>query len=401
MRELVFHSLGMRKVSTASVVLSVALSVTVFFALGMTYGGVQAGVETSLARGGADLMVVPSSAADELSDSSLLFTGAPAAIYFSEDIYDKVAGADGVAQATRQFYSQSLNQPCCSDDGMTRVIGVDFSTDWTVQPFTDYDLSGGLADDEIVVGSGATGTVGQTTKLLGRSFKVVARLDASGTDLDASMLLNIDVARELSSQAEGLSYLWERYGSPDALLSSVLVKVADGADIARLTTSIENAGDVKVIRRANIVASSQEQLQAVFSVLLAAGVAMLVVTLVQLFARFYSCVWERKSELSLYRAVGASVRQLRRLIAGEVAIITGGGLVLGFALGAGVYAWLVSLLGQSASFPFIALGPGGVAALVAGLVVLFAVLALTSIAAPLRQIARLDPSLAMQQGDIG
>ena len=401
MKELIFHSLGMRKVSTASVVLSVALSVTVFFALGMTYGGVQAGVETSLARGGADLMVVPSSAADEVSDSSLLFTGAPAAIYFSEDIYGKVAAADGVAQATRQFYSQSLNQPCCSDDGMTRVIGVDFSTDWTVQPFTSYDLSGGLADDEIVVGSGATGAVGQTTKLLGRSFKVVARLDASGTDLDASMLLNIDVARELSAQAEGLSYLWDRYGSPDALLSSVLVKVKDGADIARLTTSIENAGDVKVIRRANVVENSQEQLQAVFSVLLAAGVAMLVVTLVQLFARFYSCVWDRKSELSLYRAVGASVRQVRRLIAGEVALITGAGLVLGFVLGAGVYSWLVSLLGQSASFPFIALGPAAVAALAAGLVVLFAVLALASIAAPLRQIARLDPSLAMQQGDIG
>ncbi len=401
MKELIFHSLKMRKVSTVSVVLSVALSVTVFFALGMTYGGVQAGVETSLARGGADLLVVPSSAADEVSDSSLLFTGAPAAIYFSEDVYDKVAGADGVKQATRQFYSQSLNQPCCSDDGMTRVIGVDFSTDWTVQPFTSYDLSRGLADDEIVVGSGATGTVGQTTMLLGRSFKVVARLDASGTDLDASMLLNIDVARELSAQAQGLSYLWDRYGSPDALLSSVLVEVEDGADIARLTTSIENTGDVKVIRRANVVASSQEQLQAVFSVLLAAGVAMLVVTLVQLFARFYSCVWERKSELSLYRALGASVRQMRRLIAGEVALITGAGLVFGFALGAGVYTWLVSLLGQSASFPFIALGAGGVALLVAGLVVLFAVLALVSIAAPLRQIARLDPSLAMQQGDIG
>lgn len=401
MKELVLHSLRMRKVSTASVVLSVALSVTVFFALGMAYGGVQNGVATSLARGGADLLVVPSSAADEVSDSALLFTGAPAAIYFSEDVYEKVAAADGVACATRQFYSQSLNQPCCSDDGMTRVIGVDFSTDWTVQPFTSYDLSRGLADDEIVVGSGASGTVGQTTMLLGRSFKVVARLDPSGTDLDASMLLNIDVARELSAQAQGLSYLWDRYGAPDALLSGVLVKVEDGADLARLTTSIENAGDVKVIRRSSVVQSSQEQLQTVFSVLLAAGVAMLVVTLVQLFARFYSCVWERKSELALYRAVGASVRQVRRLIEGEVALITGAGLVLGFALGAGVYAWLVSLLGQSASFPFIALGPGPVAVLVAGLVVLFAVLALVSIAAPLRQIARLDPSLAMQQGDIG
>ncbi len=400
MKELVLHSLKMRKVSTVSVVLSVMLSVTVFLALGLTYAGVQAGVATSLARGGADLLVVPSSAASEISDSSLLFTGAPAAIYCDEGVYEKVKAADGVKRATCQFYSQSLNQPCCSDDGMTRVIGVDFSTDWTVQPFTAYDLSKGLADDEIIVGSGATGTVGETVKLLGRDFKVVDRLAASGTDLDSSLLLNLDVARDLSKQAQGLSYLWEKYGQPDALISCVLVEMQDGADVTRLSTIIENAGDVKVIQRSNVVESSQEQLSAVFTVLLAAGMAMLVVTLVQLFARFFSCVWDRKSELALYRALGASASQVRRLILGEVAVITGAGLVLGFAAGAGVYAWLVSLLSQTSSFPFIAPGALAVAGIAGGIIVLFAVLAAASVAAPLRQIGRLDPSLAMQQGDI-
>ena len=400
MKELVLHSLKMRKVSTVSVVLSVMLSVTVFLALGMTYAGVQAGVSTSLARGGADLLVVPSSAASEISDSSLLFTGAPAAIYCDEAVYEKVKGADGVKRATCQFYSQSLNQPCCSDDGMTRVIGVDFSTDWTVQPFTGYDLSHGIADDEIIVGSGATGTVGETVKLLGRNFKVVDRLDSSGTDLDSSLLLNMGVARELSREAQGLSYLWEKYGQPENLISCVLVEMEDGADVTRLSTIIENAGDVKVIQRSNVVESSQEQLSAVFSVLLAAGVAMLVVTLVQLFARFFSCVWDRKSELALYRALGASTAQVRRLILGEVAVITVAGLVLGFAAGAGVYAWLVSLLSQTSSFPFISPGALAVAGIVGGIVVLFVALAAVSVAAPLRQIGRLDPSLAMQQGDI-
>lgn len=401
MKELVFHSLKMRKVATISVVCSVALSVMVFFALGLTYGGVQAGVQTSLARGGADLVVVPSSAADELSDTSLLFTGAPAAIYFDKSVYERICQADGVEKATPQFYSQSLNQPCCSTDGMTRVIGVDFSTDWTVQPFTNYDLSSGIADDELVVGSGAAGTVGEEMQLLGKTFKVVDRLQASGTDLDSSMLLNIDTARMLSESAQGLQYLWQKNGSPDNLLSSVLIKKTDNADVTRLITTIENSADVKVIQRSNVVENSQEQLQSVFSILLICGVAMLLITLIQLFARFYSCVWERKSELALYRAIGACTKQIKRLIAAEVGIITVLGLVCGFVLGAGFYMVLLSILQNSSSFPFIGLSPILIAALILALAVLFAILALISIAAPLRQIARLDPSLAMQQGDIG
>ena len=82
MRRLIAHSLKMRKVLTASVVLAVAVSVMALFALGLTYGGVQQGVRASAERGGAQIMVVPRDAAADVSDTALLFTGAPAPVYF-------------------------------------------------------------------------------------------------------------------------------------------------------------------------------------------------------------------------------------------------------------------------------------------------------------------------------
>ncbi|MEE8721579.1 MAG: ABC transporter permease [Eggerthellaceae bacterium] len=400
MRTLIFHSLRMRKVQTFSIMLTVALSVMILFALGIVYGGVQKGIEVSGERGGADIVVVPDDAASEVSNASLLFTGAPASIYFDAADADRFASIPGVERVTEQFYSQSLNLPCCSTGGETRIIGVDFSTDWTVQPFTSYDLSNGLAEDEVVVGSGATGDVGSQISLLGKTFTVVARLDPSGSDLDNSLLMNIDVAREISSENSGLSYLWQKYGDAGSLVSAVLVDTADGADTNRVITAIENQGGVTAVERSSVVESSQDQLRCVFAILLGAAVAMLVVTLVQLFARFYSCVWERKSELALYRAVGATKRQLRQLIIGEMTVITGVGVGVGLIAGGALSAGLFDLLESGSAFPFVSLSPLAVAGLACAVIVVFAVIGLVAIIMPLSQLSRLDPSLAMQQGDI-
>lgn len=159
-------------------------------------------------------------------------------------------------------------------------------------------------------------------------------------------------------------------------------------------------GGVSVLERTAVVAEAQQGLEAVFAILLGVGVVMLLTTVVQLFARFYTCVWDRKGELALYRAIGASAKDLRRLIGAEAAIDTGVGYAIGLAAGIALYFGLLALLQGSTAFPFIGLAPWVVALVALGLLVVFALLAGLAIAMPLRQIGRLDPSLAMQQGDI-
>ena len=91
----------MRKVLTASVVLAVAVSVMALFALGLTYGGVQQGVRASAERGGAQIMVVPRDAAADVSDTALLFTGAPAPVYFPVSTAEAIGEVEGVGRATK------------------------------------------------------------------------------------------------------------------------------------------------------------------------------------------------------------------------------------------------------------------------------------------------------------
>ena len=200
----------MRKVLTASVVLAVAVSVMALFALGLTYGGVQQGVRASAERGGAQIMVVPRDAAADVSDTALLFTGAPAPVYFPVSTAEAIGEVEGVGRATTQFFSQTLNESCCSTAGATRLIGVDFARDWTVQPFSGRDLSVGLADDEVILGADVGGDVGDRLSLLGRTFTIVEKLEPSGADLDDSLLLAIDTARSLSEENLGLCYLWDK-----------------------------------------------------------------------------------------------------------------------------------------------------------------------------------------------
>lgn len=400
MKDLILHSLKMHKVQTVSVTLSVALSVMALFALVLAYGGVQGGVQLNAQRSGAQIMVVPTEAAAELSGEDLLFTGAPASFYLSDDVTQRVANTEGVSRTTVQFFGQTLDASCCSVDTASRLIGVDFTTDWTIQPFAHIEIPDHLGADEVIVGASAAGNVGDTITLLGNKYTVVDRLEPSGSGLDQSLLLDIDVVRRTCGESADLAYLWDKYGNPQSLASCILVDYEDESQYDRLVVRLSNIDGVRVLERSALVSEAQGQLETVFAILLGAGLLMLISTLVQLFARFYSCVWDRKSELALYRAIGANRIQLRKLIGGEVAVIVAIGLVAGLILGIVLYQGLIGMLQNGAAFPFSSMSIGMMVGVGAAFVVVFALIALAAIAVPLSQLGRLEPSLVMQQGDI-
>ena len=83
---LIKHAIGMRRVQSVATIASVAISCAVVFALLCSYMGVQAGLDKSAKRMGADLMAIPADAAVGLDENSLLFTGVPANMYMNEDV---------------------------------------------------------------------------------------------------------------------------------------------------------------------------------------------------------------------------------------------------------------------------------------------------------------------------
>lgn len=400
MKKLILHSITMRRVQSLSLVLTIAFSVMTILALSMVYFGVQAGVALNEERSGAELMVVPQEAMAEIGDTSLLFTGAPAPYYYSDELYETIAASKGIECITTQFFSQTLNASCCSANAATRLVGVDFATDWTIQPYVSTDLSEGLTSTQVIVGSGVGGSIGSEVKIFNKNYTIVDRLEASGSGLDNSILLDIEVARTVSEDIKGLQHLWQKYGPADTLISSSLIMLDDEVEPATVINRINALEGVTVLQRSSVVESAQQQLEAVFAILLGVGLILIVTTIVQLFARFYSCVWDRKDELALYRAVGASKRDLKTLIRGELLLLMALGIVGGLVLGFVLYVLLLNLLQGSAAFPFVAPEGLTIVGLTLAILVVFLLLGLLALIAPLSQIARLEPAQAMQQGDI-
>ena len=399
MGSLILRSLKMRKVQTASILVSVALSAALFLAFGLIYGGVTRGIDVSAERGGSDIMVVPADAEAYLTGADLLFTGAPVTMYMNEGVADEVAAIGGVTRVTGQFFSQTLDQSCCSATNPTRLIGVDFTTDFVVTPLVPEGFSGSLAPNEVIVGSQVDGMSQGQISILGEPYDVVAVMAESGGELDQSIVMDIDTAREISRGTAGNERFWSMYGDPSELISCIMVDI-DAEQLARVQTNLNLMRNVAYVEHSETAERAQAQLQSVFVLLAGAAAVMLVITLLQLFARFYSCVWDRKSELALYRAIGASTANLKKLIGGEIACIVAAGLVAGLALGAVLYQLLLGVMLDSMAFPFIGLSVPAVMTLGAGIVALFALISVLSVVWPLRQVGRLDPSLAMQQGDI-
>lgn len=399
MLTLIKHALSMRRTQSVATLLSVMLAVAVTFALIIAMMGVQGGLQKSEQRLGADLMVIPADAAVGFDSDAFLFTGAPANMYMDAGVEGQVAGIEGVARTTVQFYGQTLNASCCSTSEPARLVGYDASTDWVIAPWTSDAVEGALGPAQMVAGCTLAADFRDGGKVLGRPVQMLASLDATGTDLDGCILMDIDTVRSFVADTEELASLWDEYGSPSGLISCVLVQVEPGM-LDTVADELSGMEGIAVIESSAAVEKMAGQMTGVFSVMACAAVLLVLATLFQLFARFFSLAWDRRAELALYRALGASRREVSRLILGEAGVLVGGGVLVGLVLGAVAAAVLPAAMAKSGSFPYLA--PGipvsiGVAFAVAAA---FALLGLAAVAWPLSRAGRIDPSSAMQTGDI-
>lgn len=397
MIKLILHSLNKRRAQSISTVVSVAVCVAVLFALLLLYSGITAGLESSGKRLGADILVIPAEAETLIDDEELLFTGAPVSIYMDETVLEDIAAVDGVTAVSGQFFGQTLDSGCCSILGATRLIGYDDRSDWLISPWLNDSAT--LQTGEILLGYGVSDYADQDTYILGKKMTVKGILDETGTSLDRSIIMNMDEVRALTAISRDYNHIWAKYGAPEMLVSAALVQV-DEEKKDSVSAGIMAMGGLRTVVADDVLGAIYEQMRMVFSIMLGAGLLLALSSILQLFARFFSLIWDRKGEWGLYRALGASRRDLQALIYGEALTLTLGGTVIGLLLGGGLYEALLAYLRSMQTFPFIAPGATVVCIGAAVALMLFALVALAASSLPARRSGRIDPSAAMALGDI-
>ncbi len=218
-------------------------------------------VSLSRERLGADVMVLPVGASS--SASEVLFTAQPVNVYLPDATGAAVVGAGGVARATPQFFTQTVNESCCSVVGITRIVGIDAATDFVLKPWVQGGGAIDLGPDGILVGAKAPAIEGDQVSILGSVFHVAGTLEETGTSMDETIFMDLQSARSIASGSPYLAGLWEDK-DPFSCVSCIMVKTETGADAAQVAETIMAScpGTVAVVA-SEVVAGASSQLSAV------------------------------------------------------------------------------------------------------------------------------------------
>ncbi|MFA5535709.1 MAG: FtsX-like permease family protein [Bacillota bacterium] len=364
----------------------------------LTVWGLERGAKGTADNLGADILALPSSA--EFEAGQVLFTGSPANIYMKKEIVEEIALIPGVKAATAQFFSQTLNQSCCSLPEEYRLVGYDPENDFLVNRLLSIGLGRELKEKEVVVGGGVPAFLGDRVLILGEAFQVVDYLKPLGGSVDKTIFVPIETARSLASGSPFLVEIWEEQGDPLELVSAVLIQVESNYDPAILARQIGRIPGVKAMASAKIFLDLKEQLK-VFQVLTWLLAALIIgLTLASLLSRYSSLVMERQEELGLLRALGMGQKGLFNLIMAETfttAFVAGG---IGVFLGFGFIWFLKNFIEKHSSFPFLL--PLGLQLLGILFFAVLLVIFISTLAAlgPARTSAKLDPVVVLTEGEL-
>jgi putative ABC transport system permease protein len=339
-------------------------------------------------RLGADIMVVPRGTEQKVEGALLM--GSPMKAWLPEADVKKIAAVPGVAAASPQLYLASIVDTPYSTVSPMFVVAYDPATDFTIGPWLKSEIG---RDVELGLGESVGGTFvlappGEATiSLFGYDLDLVANLEPTGTSLDQTVFVSLPGLQE----QRGVTI-------PDDGVSSVMVKIAPGADPKKVSAAIQaSVPGVTAVNSPDLFGSFRTQMEdqrtgvtAVLGVVLALSVFIIGVV-------FSVVVNERRREIGVLRALGATRGAvLRSLLTGAAVLALGGGVAGIIFSGLVLFVFrhkLVGLFGFPFLFPSL---PRLLALVVIGLAVALATVMLAAFI-PAYRISRQEPAVSMRE----
>jgi putative ABC transport system permease protein len=334
---LIARSIIHRPVRNGALILAFAFIAASLFSGHYLLAGASDSVKSEIAKLGADLIVVP---ANYTADSeAVLLRGEPSTFFFDDSVVPRIRNVSGVEQVEPQIFIASLTASCCSLP--VQLIAIDPTQDFTIAPWLEQKREKPLGPDEIIVGSKIVAGGGTNLNFFGHSFIVAGKLDPTGTGLDTSIFLRTDDAYKMAndSQLNAVRPLV----LPQGVASAVLVRVNDAAEATNVSYRIvDQVPGTRVLTSSALVTTVSDQLAGITRILdLSALVATLVsLPLIALISLMVAN--ERRREIGVLRALGATRSMVFRLILGESVIIAAIGGIIG--IGA---SWIILVMFQS------------------------------------------------------
>jgi putative ABC transport system permease protein len=366
-------------------------------ALGTTL--IMRGAENSLRlaidRLGADIIVVPEGTATQVETALLM--GIPTEVWMPQEVLDQVAAVPGVEVVSPQFYLSTLiGAACCSVDQMFLIV-YDPETDFAIQPWLQKELGDGLRLGEVVGGTYVFVPEGeQNIQLFGYFVTLKANMEPTGTGLDQSMFLTLETARDIARISQTMAE--KPLEIPEKSISAVLVRTTPGSDLEEVALQImHDVPGVMPLESPNMFQAYRAQMTSLLTgVLVVMGITLaLSVTLIGLV--FSMAANERRRELGVLRAMGATRGFVFQSLLAEAGILALGGGLAGIAVTVLSTYLFRNLIVHSLGLPFLMPSPLALLVQVAGGLAVALVSVTVAAMLPAYRISRQDPAAAMRE----
>jgi putative ABC transport system permease protein len=362
---------------------------------GLILGGAQASLRLATQRLGADIVVVPEGA--EARVEGALLMGNVTRVWMAADTLQKVAAVPGVDAASPQIYLSTLvGASCCSVSGMF-IVAYDPKTDFALEPWLKDTIGKDLNLGEVVGGSYVFVPQGeQNIQIYGYLVTLKANLEPTGTALDQSMFMTLETARDVARISQTMAI--QPLEVPEDKISSIMVRVKPGATPEEVALEImHRVPGVTPITSSNLFQSYRQQMVSLRASTVATMVVTLSLSLLTLGLVFSMAANERRRELGIQRAMGATRAFVFRSLLIEAGMLAVMGSLAGIALTLTVTYLFRNLIVHILNLPFLLPSSGSLVLAVAGGLGLALVSITAAAMVPAYRISHMDPAAAMRE----
>lgn len=178
--------------------------------------------------------------------------------------------------------------------------------------------------------------VGDKEVFYGNEFEVVGVLEPTGLGIDDSGFVTLDTVYKMAASGIEDPLVTRKLEIEPGTISALMVKVASGFSRSDVAVRIQQeVPDVGVVTSQEVMSTSvASQLESLTPALIIVAVGFWLISVLMIGALFSMSVNERRREIGLLQALGASRKFIFRQVMAEAVELTSIGGVAGLAIGA-------------------------------------------------------------------
>ncbi|WP_022932510.1 ABC transporter permease [Treponema bryantii] len=340
---------------TAAMLAVIALSSALLLGSFIISASLRGGIFGIQSRLGADLMIIPEGAQQELE--GILLYGNPNYFYMDKNIEDLVRTVDGVEAASSQTYLASVSESCC--DFPVQLIGFDPETDFIVKSWAKSRYSKLSSEEEVLFAGSNIDVQKKTVRFYGQTHKVTAKLAKSGSGMDSAIYTDTATLKNIFLDARSKGFGFISGDDIDKKVSAIFVKLADGVRpdsavlrIQRALSQQPDAPAIQIIQNEKMILDLMNKFSAILIFMNGLSALVLVITFATLAVVFSLMLNERLKEFAVLRVLGASHRTLVKIILSEAGLVGCAGAVTGIFLSLLIILPFNVLISEKLALPF-------------------------------------------------